>query len=122
MTAALPTKRDEAWRYADLTAVASIWPLPERRQIVVADGDTIARTIIVDGADPTVEEWRIVLSAGARAEMAVVVAGTGYGRVAIEVEVGAGAHFDLRGVTVGGSACVVRDVPADVVVKGVPAR
>lgn len=98
---ALPTRRDEAWRYADLDALARAWPLPARREIVVADGDAIARTIVIDGGDAAVEEWRVVLGDGARAEFEVVVAGAAYGRVAIEVEVGAGAHFSLKGVTLG---------------------
>lgn len=101
MSAALPTRRDEAWRYADLDALARAWPLPARREVVVADSDAIARTIVIDGGDAVVENWRIVLGAGARARFEVVVAGVAYGRVAIEVEVGAGAHFDLKGVTLG---------------------
>ena len=107
---ALPTRRDEAWRYADLEAVARVWPLPARREVVVADGDAIARTIVIDGGDPEVVDWRVVLGAGARADFAVVVAGAAYGRVSIEVEVGAGAHFDLRAVTIGRDAQTVEIV------------
>ncbi len=108
--ATLPTRRDEAWRYADLDALARVWPLPERREIVVADGDAIAQTVIVDSGDATVADWRIVLGAGARAEFQVVVAGAAYGRVSIEVEVGAGAHFELRAVTLGRDAQTVEIV------------
>ena len=36
---ALPTRRDEAWRYSDLEAVASVWPIPAPERIEVAAGD-----------------------------------------------------------------------------------
>ena len=35
---ALPTRRDEAWRYSDLGAVARLWPVSPATVIEVARG------------------------------------------------------------------------------------
>ena len=44
---ALPTKRDETWRYSDLEAVARVWPVATRSH-VVAPGETFVLPILVD--------------------------------------------------------------------------
>ena len=59
---ALPTRHDEAWRYADLAALAPVWPIATET-IVVAPGETGARTLVVDGA--AVHDFVITLGAGA---------------------------------------------------------
>ena len=101
---ALPTRRDEAWRWSDVEALASAWPLPPVRGVVVAPGETFTHAIVQDAADEAVavEEWRIVLGAGARAALHVVNTGGRLGRVAVTVEVGEGADFALRAAIVGG--------------------
>jgi len=41
-TPKLPTRRDEAWRYADLKSLESVWPqLDGPEKVVVAAGDTV---------------------------------------------------------------------------------
>ena len=42
---ALPTKRDEAWRYSDLAAVARVWPVAEPEVIVVPAGENATRVV-----------------------------------------------------------------------------
>ena len=106
----LPTRRDEAWRYSNVDALATAWPLAPRQEIAVADGEQIARTILVTGGDVAVHDWRIVLGTGATARFDVVVAGATLGRVSIVVEVGPGAHFALNGVTIGRDAQTVEIV------------
>ena len=44
---ALPTRRDEDFRYADLAALERVWPVAVER-IVVAPGETGARSIVLD--------------------------------------------------------------------------
>ncbi|MDI1297386.1 MAG: SufD family Fe-S cluster assembly protein, partial [bacterium] len=47
----LPTRRDEAWRYSDLDAVATIWPTPSPTQIVVAAGESAHHHLLQDAPD-----------------------------------------------------------------------
>ena len=46
-TLPLPTRRDEAWRYSDIDALAPVWPdiAGTREEIVVAAGDRTSSLI-----------------------------------------------------------------------------
>ena len=51
MTAlALPTRRDEAWRYSDLDALASVWPVPDATRITVTAGQSAHGHLLQDAA------------------------------------------------------------------------
>ena len=96
---ALPTRKDEAWRYSDLEAVAGLWPVPAPTQIVVAVGENAARHLV---ADSGIHDFAITLGAGARMDFHAVNAGAGYGRIAIDVTLHDGAHFEFGAVQIGG--------------------
>jgi Fe-S cluster assembly protein SufD len=98
---ALPTRKDEAWRYSDLEAVARLWPVQAPVEIAVAAGDTATRYLI---ADSGVHDFAITLGAGARMDFHVLNAGAGYGRIAIDVTLHDGAHFELGAVQIGGGS------------------
>jgi Fe-S cluster assembly protein SufD len=100
----LPTKRDEAWRYSDIEALATAWPLPMPEVIRVAAGQEITRLIVQDAAPnaAVVRDLQIVLEAGARATVHVLNTGGKFGRVAIDVTCHEGAHFELGGAIIGG--------------------
>lgn len=102
----LPTRRDEAWRYSDLEAVASVWPLPAAERIVVPAGESLHRLIVRDAAAEAVavQEIELELGAGARADFHVLNVGGRLGRVAIDVTLHDGAHFELGGAMLGGAA------------------
>ena len=104
MTLALPTRRDESWRYSDLEAVASVWPIPAPERIEVAAGEEIARVIVQDAAPDVVaiHDYAVVLGAGARATFHVLNTGGKLGRVTIDVTLHEGAHFELGGAMLGG--------------------
>ncbi len=111
MIAALPTRRDEAWRYADLAAVARAWPVsPET--IDVAPNSEQSLMIADDGAPGSAGIRQIAVTIGARARFAChIIAGRGaYGRVALDVTLRAGAHFELGGVLVAGGEQVLEIV------------
>jgi Fe-S cluster assembly protein SufD len=95
----LPTRKDEAWRYSDLEAVARLWPVPAATEIAVAAGSRATRHLIADGG---IHDFAITLGAGARHDFHVLNAGAGYGRVAIDVTLHDGAHFEFGAVQVGG--------------------
>jgi Fe-S cluster assembly protein SufD len=91
---ALPTRRDEAFRYADLPALAPLWPV-EVEALAIAAGETGALAIVNTGAAPVVRELAITLAAGATFDLRILNAGTGYGRITVRVTLGAGADFTL---------------------------
>ena len=98
-----PTRRDEAWRYSDLEAVASVWPVPSPEVIEVAAGQCISRVIVQDAALDAVaiRDFRVVLHKGATASFHVLNVGGKLGRVAIDVTCHEGAHFELGGAMLG---------------------
>ena len=96
---ALPTRREEAWRYADLAAVERLWPLPAAEQVSVAAGDSFHRTIAV--AQDGVTQLVLTLEAGAVARIDVLNTAPGYGRIELDVTLHEGADFTLGGAQIG---------------------
>lgn len=102
--AALPTRRDEDWRYSDVAAVASLWPLPAPQRIDVSAGDTLTRTLLQDAADDAVavHDHVITVADGGRCVFHLLNIGGQLGRVTFEVTLGKGAHFELNAAMIGG--------------------
>lgn len=101
---ALPTRRDEAWRYSDLDALAEVWPSGVVSEtIVVPAGESLARTIVADAAQPvSVRDIAVTLADGARLDLHMLNLGGRYGRIALDVTLGDGAHFELGAAQVAG--------------------
>jgi len=97
---ALPTRRDEDWRYADLEAVAALWPAPAAEAIIVPAGGTFARNVVQQ--DGGIGTFAISVGAGAVAAFNVLNIGGDYSRIAIDVTLHAGARFELGCVQIGG--------------------
>ncbi|PZU06767.1 SufD family Fe-S cluster assembly protein [Sphingomonas sp.] len=102
---ALPTRRDETWRYSDLEAVAAVWPVATHAH-VVAPGETLALPILIDAAADAVivEDHEIEIGAGATATVHVAITGGRLGRVFVKARLAEGAHLELTGAIVGGDA------------------
>lgn len=103
-TLALPTTRDEDWRYADAQALASADPalLTGWTQWAVAAGEVRRESRVIGLDDAAIERLRIHVGKGARLELAAVNAGGPYARLEAEVTLAEGAHFEFGGVTIGG--------------------
>ena len=97
---ALPTRKDEAWRYSDLAAVGSVWPVATER-LVVAAGTSLARRVVQDDEGTRVDTLSVTVEAGATFALDVVTMGSGFGRVAVDVTLMRAAHFVLGGVILG---------------------
>ncbi len=97
---ALPTRRDEAWRYADLDAVARLWPLPAPERILVPADESFARAIVQDSGG--VQQIDLVLEAGAEAALHILNCGGAYGRIELSVTLQKGSDFTLGAVQIGG--------------------
>lgn len=97
---ALPTRKDEAWRYSDLDALARVWPLPAAENIIVPAGGAFARTIVQDSG--AIHQIDIAIGKNARAAIHVLNIGGDYGRVELNVTCHEGADFKLAAVQIGG--------------------
>lgn len=104
-TLPLPTRSDEAWRYSDLDALAPVWPdiAGTREDIVVAAGETASRQLILEAGDPNVavKTLSVHLEKDARFALHCLAIAADYGRIAVEVTLGEGAHFELGGAILG---------------------
>lgn len=99
--APLPSRRDEDWRYADIKALAKLWPLPAPERIVVAAGEHMTRTIVQDAG--AVVQITLVLQAGASARFDVLNIGGAYGRIELHVTLHENADFELGAVQIAGT-------------------
>lgn len=91
--AALPSQRQEDWRYADIGALAKIWPLAPRENIIVPAGGNFTRTIAQDKGG--VVQIDLSIGAGATAMLHILNIGGDYGRVEINAHLHNGADFTL---------------------------
>ena len=100
MTALLPTRHDEAWRYSDIAAVEAAWPLPAPESIIVPAGGHFARTIVQDSG--AIHQLEIAIGKGATAAVHILHIGGDYGRVELNVTLHEKADFKLGAVQIGG--------------------
>lgn len=128
---ALPTRKDEDWRYSDLAALAEVWPSgdAQTRSVAVPAGESRALTERLAGTDWQNERVVVTVGAGGKLHLSIVQAGepsavttqlytvavaddaharfdilnTGgrFGRIALDVTLGARASFELGGVILG---------------------
>lgn len=104
MTAPLPTWRDEAWRYADLKALETVWPkLDGPEHIDVPAGESASRQIaelpITDGVG--IVDLDITIGDNATFALHVLATAADYGRIQVKATLGKGAHFELGGAILG---------------------
>jgi len=92
--AALPTRRDEDFRYADLAALAPLWPVAVE-QVRVPAGEAQTLTLVLAGDAAVVRELAVTVEAGASFDLRVLNANGAYGRVSLRAELGEGASFTL---------------------------
>ena len=105
MAAALPTRRDEEFRYADLGALAPLWPVAVET-IALGEGESGRLSIVNNG----VRELSIKLAAGASLDLHVLNAADGYGRIAVRAELGEGARFTFGAAQLAGAGQVLEVV------------
>ena len=97
---ALPSRHDEAWRYADIDALARHWPLPPREAVIVPADGRFERAIVQDSGG--VVQLDISIGKGAAAAVYVLNCGGEYGRVELDVTLHEGADFTLGCAQIGG--------------------
>ena len=100
----LPTRRDEAWRYSDLEALESAWPVAAPEALTLAADEARSLTILQDADDDAVivRDHHIVLGTGSRLDVYLLNIGGKLGRVTFDVTLHKGAHFELASAQIGG--------------------
>jgi Fe-S cluster assembly protein SufD len=101
---ALPTPKQEEWRYADFAALKTLAPerFGEWDIVELAPGETRRLCLVLSGSAPELRRIRLTIGDGARAELFAVNTGGDYTRLEVEIRLGKGAHFQFGGVTIGG--------------------
>ena len=100
--AALPTHKDEAFRYADLAALAGVWPVA-REEVRVAAGTSDALTVVQNATGGAAARHLVItLEAGASYDLRILNTGGAFGRIAVDVRLEAGANFTLGAAQLGG--------------------
>ena len=104
--AELPTRKDEAWRYAAVETLQGV-ALDDWRKVDVPAGERLRECILIeaqpgDREGTELRRLHVTVGEGARCELFAVVAAELYARIEVEVTLRKGAHFEFGGVTVGG--------------------
>jgi Fe-S cluster assembly protein SufD len=107
--APLPTRKDEAFRYSDLAALARVWPVA-REEILVPGGQSTQLAVIEDSAGEVARHLVIELEAGAAMDVRILNVSASFGRIALDVRLGEGARFTLGAAQLGGGTQVLEIV------------
>ena len=98
---ALPTRKDEAFRYSDIDALAGVWPVV-REEIVVPTGQSTSLSIVEDSAVEAIARHLVIqVEAGASFDLRILNTGAAFGRIAVDARLGAGANFTLGAAQLG---------------------
>ncbi len=97
---ALPTRRDEAWRYADLSAAEAMWAGTTTEAIRLNPREIRSAALFAD--DDGIRDFTITLDAGARYDFWLLNLPTRYSRVTFDVTLLAGASFNLFAAQIAG--------------------
>jgi Fe-S cluster assembly protein SufD len=99
---ALPTRRDEAFRYSNIEALGTAWPVAVETIIVAKDSNH--RLDIINTApddDVFVRHINLTLESGSRSTVQILNAGGRLGRIVLDVTLHEHSHFYLYVVQLG---------------------
>ncbi len=100
---ALPTRKLEAYRYADIDALASVWTsLAAPVRVEIAAQQKLQQIWLPSGEDVDVRRVEMVLEAGAVARIFALNNAPRYGRYELDVVMHEGADFAFFGANIGG--------------------
>jgi Fe-S cluster assembly protein SufD len=99
---ALPTRKLEAYRYADIDALASVWTsLAPPKRIEIAAQQKLQQIWLPSGEDIEVRRAEIGLEAGAELALFALNTARDYGRIELDVTLQEGARFALNAANIG---------------------
>ena len=99
---ALPTRKLEAYRYADIDALASVWTqLAAPQRVEIAAQQKVQQIWLPSGEEIEVRRVEITLEPGAEFALFVLNTARDYGRVELNVTLREGARFSLNAANIG---------------------
>ena len=100
---ALPTRKLEAYRYADIDALASVWDaLAQPQRVEIAAQQKLQQIWMPSGDEIDVRRVELVLEAGAIASIFALNDAARYGRIELDVTLHEGADFAFHAANIGG--------------------
>ena len=108
---AMPTRKDEAFRYADIAALGEVWDAlgaPER--IDIAAQQKLQQIWLPSGNAIDVRRAEIVVAANASAEIFALNTAARYGRLELAVTLHEGAHFAFHAANIGSGSTTLEIV------------
>ena len=105
---ALPTRKLEAFRYADIGALGDVWDaLAAPEMLHIAAGELVQQIWLPTQDDTQIRRAGITLAAGASAHIYALNSASRYGRYEIDVTLDDGAHFGLYAAIIGGGSATL---------------
>jgi len=100
---ALPTRKLEAYRYADIDALASVWTsLEPAGRVEIAAQQKLQQIWLPSGDEIDIRRVEMVVEAGAVVRIFALNNASRYGRYELDVTMHEGADFALYGANIGG--------------------
>ena len=100
---ALPTRKLEAYRYADIDALRDVWDgLAQPSQVKIAAQQKLQQIWLPNGDDVEIRRIEMTLQAGATARIFALNNASRYGRIELDVTMHEGADFAFHAANIGG--------------------
>ena len=100
---ALPTRKDEAFRYADIDSLESVWDaLAPAERVEIAAQQKLQQIWLPSGDPIAIRRAEIVVAKDARHSLLCLTNASTYGRIELDVALHEGAHFELHAAIIGG--------------------
>ncbi len=100
---ALPNRKLEAYRYADIDALTSVWTsLAPTERVEIAAQQKLQQIWLPSGKEIDIRRIEMTLEAGAVARIFALNNAARYGRFELDVTMHAGADFAFYGANIGG--------------------
>ena len=108
---ALPTRKLEAYRYADIDALASVWnELASPERIEIAARQKVQQIWLPTGDEVQVRRVAMALGAGASATIFALNTTPRYGRIELDVTLAQDADFAFHAANIGGGEATLEIV------------
>ena len=100
---ALPTRKLEAYRYADIDALASVWTsLAPAQRVEIAAQQRLQQIWLPSGDEIDIRRVEMTVEAGAVGRIFALNSASRYGRYELDVTMHEGADFAFFGANIGG--------------------
>jgi Fe-S cluster assembly protein SufD len=108
---ALPTRKLEAYRYADIDALRDVWDgLAQPERVEIAAQQKLQQIWLPSGDDVDIRRVEMTLQKGATARIFALNNAPRYGRFELDVTMHEGADFALYGANIGGGSSTLEIV------------